>query len=104
MDLATTVALWRKSSNLAGMARTKTPQGDSLAEAIARAIRVEMTRLGITQEVLAERLGWTQRRVSYRLTADHAVDATELEAIAAALGVPVAQLLPTAEPAPGAAR
>lgn len=84
------------------MARTKTPQGHSLAEAIARAIRVEMTRLGITQEVLAQRLGWTQRRVSYRLTADHAVDVTELEEIAAALGVPITTLLPAAEPTGGA--
>lgn len=76
------------------MARIRTPNADTLAGRIAQEIRAEMSRQGVTQEALAARLGWTQRRISYRLTADHPVDATELEEIAAALDVPVTQLLP----------
>lgn len=76
------------------MARTRTPTADTLAGRIAQEIRGEMGRQGITQEILAARLGWTQRKISYRLTADHPIDAAELEAVAQALGVDVTQLLP----------
>lgn len=77
------------------MARTRTPTAATLAGRIAQEIRAEMSRQGITQEALATRLGWTQRKISYRLTADHPIDAAELEQIAAALGVDVVQLIPT---------
>lgn len=77
------------------MARSRTPSADTLAGRIAQAVRAEMARQGLTQEELAIELGWTQRRVSYRLTADHPIDATELEQIAAALGVPLSALWPT---------
>lgn len=53
-----------------------------------------MSRQGITQEVLAERLGCTQRLLSRRLTAEVPIDTAEIEQIAEALGIPVAQLLP----------
>jgi transcriptional regulator with XRE-family HTH domain len=75
------------------MARIRTPSADSLAGRIAQEIRAEMSRQGITQESLATRLGWTQRKLSYRLTADHPIDAAEVEAVAAALGVPVDRFL-----------
>jgi transcriptional regulator with XRE-family HTH domain len=84
------------------MARTRTPSAETLPGRIAQEIRAEMARQGLTQEALAEKLGWTQRRLSYRLTADHPVDSAELESIADALGVPVTRFLPTAEPAGGA--
>jgi transcriptional regulator with XRE-family HTH domain len=54
-----------------------------------------MGRQGITQESLADKLGWTQRLLSRRLTADVPIDATEIEQIAEALGVPVTQFLPS---------
>jgi transcriptional regulator with XRE-family HTH domain len=71
--------------------------GNSLARHIAREVRAEMARQGISQEALAERLGegWIQKRVSRRLTGEVAIDLDELELIAAALGVPVAQFIPT---------
>ena len=75
------------------MARFRTPSADTLAGRIAQQIRAEMVRQGITQQELAAKLGWTQRRVSYRLTADHPIDATEVEQVAAALGVPVSALI-----------
>jgi len=78
------------------MARTRTPTAETLAGQIAQEIRGEMARQGFTQGDLAAKLGWTQRKLSYRLTADHPIDATELEEIAAALDVPVTRFLPTA--------
>jgi len=53
-----------------------------------------MARQGLSQQQIADRLGWTQRRVSRRLTGDRPIDASELEQLAAALGVPVARLIP----------
>jgi transcriptional regulator with XRE-family HTH domain len=76
------------------MARFRTPSAETFAGRIAQAIRAEMVRQNITQEELAAKLGWTQRRVSYRLTADHPIDAAEVEQVAAALGVPLSTLLP----------
>lgn len=71
------------------------PVSMPLARRIARQIRAEMGRQELTQTMLAERLGWQQQRLGRRLTAAVAVDATELEQIAAALGVPVSALIPT---------
>lgn len=76
------------------MARLKTPSAETLAGQIAREIRAEMGRQGMTQEVLAGRLGCTQRLLSRRLTAEVPIDASELERIAAALDVDVTQFLP----------
>ena len=76
------------------MARIRTPSAETHAGEIAQAVRAEMARRGMTQERLAEHLGWTQRKLSYRLTADSAFRADELVAIAAALDVPMASLLP----------
>lgn len=77
------------------MARLKTPSAETLAGQIAREIRAEMGRQGVTQEVLAGRLGCTQRLLSRRLTAEVSIDATEVERIAEALGVSVTTFLPT---------
>ena len=79
------------------MARIKTPTADTLAGHIAREIRGEMGRQGITQESLADQLGWTQRLLSRRLTAEVPIDAKEIEDIANVLGVPLTQLLPAEE-------
>jgi len=63
-----------------------------LRESVAAAIRSEMQRQGVTQDVLAERLGWTQARVSRRVSAVVPVRTDELGAIARALGVSVESL------------
>lgn len=65
-----------------------------------------MARQGIRNAGLAARLGVSEMWVSRRVRVDPPASMTiaELESIAAALGVPVAQFLPQAEPAPGGAR
>lgn len=77
------------------MPRLRTPKEQTLAASTAREIRAEMGRQGVTQEVLADRLGCTQRLLSRRLTAEVPIDTAELDRIAKALGVPVTNFLPT---------
>jgi transcriptional regulator with XRE-family HTH domain len=84
------------------MARIRTPTADTPSGEIAQAVRAEMARRGVTQEALAEQLGWTQRKISYRLTGTSSFRADEIVAVAAALAVPVTVLLPATEPAGGA--
>lgn len=86
------------------MAQTKTTTDADPARHIAREVRVEMVRQELSQQALAERLGWDQRRVSRRLTGEVPFGAVELVEVATALGVPVTQLLPATEPTPGGAR
>jgi transcriptional regulator with XRE-family HTH domain len=78
-----------------------------LNQAVKRSINAEMTRQGISQRELARKLRLSQqyiwRRLSDNERADMEFTPSELEAVAAALGVPVAQLLPTTTPAGGAA-
>ena len=76
------------------MARFRTPSADTFAGRIAHEVRAEMIRQNLSQQQLADKLGWTQRRVSRRLTGDRPIDASEPEQLAAALGVPVARLIP----------
>lgn len=77
------------------MARLRAANADTLAGQIAREIRAEMGRQGISQGQLADQLGCTQRSLSRRLTGDVPVDVAELEQLADALGVPLSQFLPT---------
>lgn len=58
----------------------------------------------VSQRELARRLGVSQPWVRERLIGETSISVGDIEAIAAALGVPVTQFLPTAEPAPGGAR
>lgn len=76
------------------MQLTETPAGQRVADRIAAEVRAELARQGISQQVLADRLGWTQMRVSRRITTTVPFTVIELVAIAAALGVPLAQFLP----------
>lgn len=77
----------------------------ALSEALKTSINAELVRRHISQRELARRLGWSQqylwRRLSPHENADMEFTPSELEKIAAALGVPVAQLFPV-EPAGGA--
>lgn len=59
-------------------------------------IRAEMARRRITGRALADQLGRSQMWLSRRLNGDTAFGLDELEAVAAAIGVPVAQLLEVA--------
>lgn len=64
-----------------------------------------MARQQITQAQLAEKLGTDQAVVSRKLRGELSQFTTrDIDRWAAALGVPVTQLLPAPEPAPGGAR
>ena len=66
----------------------------SLVRAVADQVRIEMFRRGTTQRQIAEILGLSQTQVSRRLQGLVELRLSELERIAAAMGVPVAVLLP----------
>lgn len=78
---------------------------DDTQREIAKRVRDAIDRAGISQSELARRIGWPQPRLNRRLTpADYAAPftAAELVDVAAALGVPVAELYPAPAPAPEA--
>jgi transcriptional regulator with XRE-family HTH domain len=66
----------------------------TLSEYVAREVRAEMARQGVSQRELAERLGFAQSGLSKRLTGQLTFRAEEWERIAEILGVPVTQFLP----------
>ena len=77
------------------------PVTTRLTERVAAEIRAELGRQGKTGLQLAESLGVSRSWVSYRLTGQQAIDMDDVEAIATALDVPLAQLLPvTVAPLP----
>lgn len=81
---------------------TNPDTGSLTARALAE-IRAELGRQDLTRQQLAERLGVERMWVYYRLSGETSLRVDDVERIAAALGVPVTQLLPTAaEPAGGA--
>jgi transcriptional regulator with XRE-family HTH domain len=61
-------------------------------ESVVGEIRAEMGRQRVSQTTLARRLGWSQPFLSRRLCGAVAWDADTIEAVAAALDVPLAQL------------
>lgn len=91
----------RSASSLAHMRITQTESDQLVAGRIAAEVRAEIGRQGMSQQALADRLGWPQPRLSRRLTdGKTAVPFTvvELTAVASTLGVPLAQFLPAAPP------
>lgn len=78
-----------------------TTNGEAVAKQVAAEVRAEMARQRITQQALADQLGWPQSRLARRLAdttlnAPIPFDVPELVLIADALGVPLAQFLPVA--------
>lgn len=75
----------------------------ALSQAVRASITAELTRQAISQRELARRVGFSQqylwRRLSDAERADLEFTPSELERIADALGVPVAQFLPAPVPA-----
>jgi transcriptional regulator with XRE-family HTH domain len=80
----------------------QTDTRDAERRAIAAEIRAEMARQNMTQRQLAERVGIIQQALQLRLSGARSFRAEELAAVATALGVPVTQLLPAAQPTGGA--
>ena len=60
------------------------PMSD-IQTATAAAVKVRLTRLGITQEVLAQRVGMSPAALSSRLTGRTAMDTRDLDVLAKGL-------------------
>jgi len=75
------------------------PVATRLTDRAAAEVRAELGRQGLTALQLAERLGVSRSWTSYRLTGQQTIDLDDIERIAQALDVPVAQLLPVTQPA-----
>lgn len=71
---------------------------DSLARYLARSIRAERARLGMSQAELADKLGMSKQALSTLETGVRKVYAHELPDICEALGVSLLTLLARAEP------
>ena len=71
---------------------------DHLALTLARSIRAERARAGLSQAQLAHRLGWSQQVQASIETGGRRLYAHELPDICRALGVPLATLLIGAAP------
>lgn len=74
-----------------------------VASRIAAEVRAEMGRQNMSQQALADQLGWPQNRVSRRLNGGAALTpftVIELMAVAAVLDVPMANFLPEAAATP----
>lgn len=79
------------------MRNVNTEADQRVGHRIALNVRVEMTRQQLSQQALADRLGWHQTRLSRRITpgktsVTFTVD--ELAEVAAALGLPMTAFLP----------
>lgn len=59
---------------------------------VAANVRAEVARRRIRQGAIAERLGMDQRAVSRRLLGEVEFSATELQAVAELVGVPISSL------------
>jgi predicted transcriptional regulator len=64
-----------------------------LSETVAATVRAEMARRMIRQATLAEHLGYSQPKVSRRLSGDVPFTLDELSAVAAALGITLGELI-----------
>ena len=60
---------------------------------VARNVRAEMARFGLSQTSLAKAINRSQQALSRRLCGEVAFDVEELDAVARAVGVPVGNLL-----------
>jgi transcriptional regulator with XRE-family HTH domain len=72
---------------------------DRFALALRQAIRAERARQGLTQEDLAQRLGWTRQVVWTVETGARTVAMHEMPDICRALDVTLSRLLVDADPA-----
>lgn len=77
------------------MTTTPTPARTSLSERVAEEIRAQMARKRMTGATLAKALKVSPAWISYRLSGKQAIDLNDLEAIAEALDVAVAELFPS---------
>lgn len=64
-----------------------------LSQTVTQEIRAEMTRQRLTQQALAEQLGWSQPYLSRRLSGQVALTFDDADEISVALGVSLLQLV-----------
>lgn len=69
----------------------------TLDHALIRGIRAERTRSDLTQQQLAERLGWSRKTIVYIESGDRKLLAHELADVCKALGVSLRTLLVLAD-------
>lgn len=70
----------------------------TLAATLNRAIRAERGRLGMSQEELADRLGWSRQTITKIENGDRQIAAHELAELCGALDVGLMDLLVRADP------
>lgn len=75
------------------MPENTAPIAKSLTARVSAEVRAEVARQQLTHRELGERLGLSQPQVTKRLNGVIPMDTTELDRIAAALGVPVDRFL-----------
>lgn len=83
-----------KGHHATDMSIDVTESGTPLTERVAEEIRGWMGKRRLSQAALARQLGVSKMWVSYRLSGAQPIDVNDLERIARALGVAVAELLP----------
>lgn len=71
----------------------------TIADILARNVRVERTRRGWRQADLAERLGWSPPRVTAVEGGRRQLNMTMIAELCRAFGVPLVKLLEDADPA-----
>lgn len=77
------------------MAHNNPLSGTITREVIAGNVRKALRRAGVSERVMAHRIGLPQSNFSRRMNSDVPFTAEQLAAIAAELGIPVAELLET---------
>lgn len=80
------------------------PDTTSLSDRVLAELRAELGRQNINRVELARRLGVERNWVHYRFSGETPLRLDDLQRIADALGVSIAQLLPAPEPTPGSPR
>jgi transcriptional regulator with XRE-family HTH domain len=86
-----------------GMTEPTAPTTQGLTLRVAAEVRAEVARQRLTHKRLAELLGLSQPQITKRLNGVIAMNTTELDRIAEALGVPVERLLSAPSVPAGAA-
>ena len=89
---------WSTVRDIAPRSASVLRVSDHLALTLARSIRAERARAGLSQAQLAHRLGWSQQVQASIETGGRRLYAHELPDICRALGVPLATLLIGASP------
>jgi transcriptional regulator with XRE-family HTH domain len=74
------------------------PMSDALANVVARSVRAERARRGLSQTELGARLGWSQTKVSQVESGARRIYAHELPEICSALEISLMRLLEGASP------